>query len=183
MIEGQSPGAGGDSGSVHPERKGPVQSEGFVQIAGGGGIPVLVLAFGAAWLATKGYPLFWLGSVGLLATGARGLYLAVAGGVVVSEESVEARGWLGRTSMDRERVCYVLVRVGRSGRPSGWLVANDLTEMPLRGATWPHSHDPIRGKSCLQCGNDAANLSRIAAYLGVQVIQDGKLSSGPFSPA
>jgi len=143
----------------------------------GCGLPAIVLAGGFAWLCAEGYPLAWLGMVASAAAGMRGVYLAIRGGVTLSQATVEVRGWWTSEQIDRSSIRSVVERVDRTGEPTGWLVRADDQETRLRGATARHRHSPYRKDRCSTCEADRANLVRIARDLAVPLIRGGAAGS------
>lgn len=151
-----------------------IQGESFVLGAIGSGLPALLLACGVGWLGTQGYPWAWLAALSLVGLGLRGMYLAVRGGVMITDASVEVRGWFTRKRIARDGARSLLVRRDRAGEPSGWLVTGS-GEMKLRGATARHRHGLGGSTRCSVCEADHRNLTRIAEDLGVPVVEETSL--------
>lgn len=145
----------------------------------GYGLPMILVAFGFAWLGVQGYAIGWLGAGLLVVVGIKGLYLAARGGVAITDQCVEVRRWFKNDRVDRTSIRSVVERRDRAGEPVGWLATTDNEETMLRGATARHRHGPLSKERCSYCEADHQNLVEIARDLGIPLVDGGSRPASP----
>ena len=93
--------------------------------------------------------------------------MAAIGGVAVSDDEVEIRGWFRHMRVPRNSISRILVADYR-GQVSGRLDTAEGQQV-LRGMSMPHRHN-LAAHSCSECTDVLRTLRRISSRLHLPLV-------------